>query len=161
MGPEYTGASIDIKIATENNKLFIYGPHPTPTSKVKKFELIPESSTSFFNIEAGLEIKFTNKNGFTLFNRFNAQRTDVTEEEFMLSDFASQSHTAKKILQAKKSPSSTAHTTKKLGIDLHSAQQIKEKSPIETKAKSVEKFIKKTEDAIDERIQAKTPRRLK
>ncbi len=66
------GKSVQFKFITENNKLFIWLPFPGPTDLPKKFELTPESETSFFHIsdEARFGVTFASRKAATFKSSF-------------------------------------------------------------------------------------------
>lgn len=66
------GGTVPFKFATENNKLVVWLPYPGPTDLPKKFELTPESETSFFHIsdEARFRVTFASKKAETFKSSF-------------------------------------------------------------------------------------------
>lgn len=121
------GPSVKIDIIALDNKLFIQGPFPPPDGALKKFELTPESNTSFFNYEADLDVNFKDTNGFTI-NKFHAHRSIVVNEERNMTQNSS---------EEMKFPSSTADLSTKLGLDLKQVEQIQIESSLEIKNQTV------------------------
>jgi len=72
-----------VELSVDQGHLFFTYPYPEPKSEKIKIELTPESATAFFNIEKGVEIKFSDD--YSVLNLFGTKATRVSMSNTLLS----------------------------------------------------------------------------